>query len=255
MLGIEDAHIKELDDKMLRDLIGLLCEEELRKFKKNGRNVFWGGNQNAADGGIDVYCEYEGQLDNDSFIPRNKVGFQVKLSDYTPGKISSEMLGKGILKVSIQELCKNGGAYILVCGRSSVSLSAYKDRIIAMKKAVQGYPGAENICLDFMDSNRIATWVRNYPALITWVREKINKPIQGWKSYGNWSDTQNKKYKNYVMDQSKRLYDYIEDREITILEGIQKFRSLINKGSAVIRLTGLSGVGKTRMLETLFTPK
>ncbi len=255
MLGIEDAHIKELDDKMLRDLIGLLCEEELRKFKKNGRNVFWGGNQNAADGGIDVYCEYEGQLDNDSFIPRNKVGFQVKLSDYTPGKISSEMLGKGILKVSIQELCKNGGAYILVCGRSSVSLSAYKDRIIAMKKAVQGYPGAENICLDFMDSNRIATWVRNYPALITWVREKINKPIQGWKSYGNWSDTQNKKYKNYVMDQSKRLYDYIEDREITILEGIQKFRSLINKGSAVIRLTGLSGVGKTRMLETLFDPK
>lgn len=255
MLGIESAHIKELDDEMLRDLIGLLCEEELKKFNKNVRNVLWGGNQNAADGGIDVYCEYDGELDNDSFIPRNKVGFQVKLSDYIPSKISNEMLHNGILKVSIQELCKNRGAYILVCGRSSVSFSSRRDRIMAMKKVVEGYQGAENICLDFMDSNRIATWVRNYPTLITWIREKINKPIQGWKSYGNWSDTQNKKYKNYIMDQSKRLYDYIEDKEITVLEGIQKFRSLINTGSAIIRLTGLSGVGKTRMLEELFDPK
>ena len=30
MLEIESGHIAELDDEMLRNLIGLLCEEELK---------------------------------------------------------------------------------------------------------------------------------------------------------------------------------------------------------------------------------
>lgn len=252
MLEIENTHIQELDDKMLRDLIGLLCEEELKKFETGVRNVFWGGNQTAADGGIDVRCEYEGDVYSNSFLPRNKTGFQVKLSDYKPNQILNEMQDKGILKESIQDLCKNNGAYILVCGKSSVSDQMYKNRIDAMKKAVQGYEGSESVCLDFFDGNRIATWLRNYPALIIWVREKTSRPLEGWRAYGEWSDTQKKDYKGYIIDEEKRLYDYMEDKEITVLEGIQKFRDLINKGSAIIRLTGLSGVGKTRFLEELF---
>lgn len=252
MLEIESRHIAELDDEMLRNLIGLLCEEELKSHRLDIRNVMWGGNQNASDGGIDVYCEYEGTIDNNSFVPRNKTGFQVKLSDYTPSKIKDEMLKNGLLKESIQELCKEGGAYILVCGRSSISHSAYKNRINAMREAVCGNQGADDICLDYFDGNRIATWVRSYPSIIVWVREKIDRTLQGWRSFGEWSDIQHKTYKAYVIDQEKRLYDYLENQEITVLEGIQKFRSMINKGAAIIRLTGLSGVGKTRFLEELF---
>lgn len=253
MLEIESMHIKELNDSMLRNLIGLLCEEELKKFHTNVRTIFWGGHQDAGDGGIDVRCEYEGNVDNNSFIPRNIVGFQVKVTDLAHSEILKEMCDKsGNLKESIQELCRKKGAYILVCGRSSVSDTMYTNRIAAMKKAVQGYQGAESICLDFMDSNRIATWVRSYPALIVWVREKISRSLQGWRAYGRWSDTQNKHYKDYIVDQEKRIYDYINNEEITVLEGIQRFRNLISRGSAIIRLTGLSGVGKTRMVEELF---
>lgn len=253
MLEIEYAHIAELDDSMLRNLIGLLCEEELKKSHINVDKVFWGGDQNAADGGIDVRCEYEGKVDKNSFIPRNKVGFQVKLSDLIPKQILNEMQDKtGTLRKSIQELCKEKGAYILVCGKSSVSDKMYKNRIDAMKEAVRGYQGAESVCLDFVDGNRIATWVRSYPALIVWVREKISRPLQGWQAYGKWSDIQKKPYENYILDQEKRVYDHIEDQEITVLEGIQRIRRLITKGAAVIRITGLSGVGKTRMIEALF---
>lgn len=252
MLEIESTHIQELDDKMLRNLIGLLCEEELKKFNTGVRKVFCGGNQTAADGGIDVRCEYEGEAYSNSFIPRNRTGFQVKLSDYRPSQILDEMQDKGILKESIQDLCKNNGAYILVCGKSSVSDQMYKKRIAAMKKAVQGYEGSESVCLDYFDGNRIATWLRDYPALIIWVREKTSRPLEGWSAYGEWSDVQKKDYKGYIIDEEKRLYDYMEDKEITVLEGIQKFRDLISKGAAIIRLTGLSGVGKTRFLEALF---
>ncbi|MEY8392323.1 hypothetical protein AALA98_13335 [Lachnospiraceae bacterium 45-W7] len=253
MLEIESTHIEELNDSMLRKLIGLLCEEELTKSHINVRKVFWGGHQNAADGGIDVRCEYEGKLDDNSFIPRNKVGFQVKLCDLKPKQILTEMRDKSDeLKESIQELCREKGAYILVCGKSSVTDIKYQNRIDAMKEAVRGYLGAESVCLDFMDGNRIATWVRSYPALIVWVREKISRPLQGWQAYGKWSDIHKKSYKNYILDQEKRMYDYIEDQEITILEGIQRLRNLIRNGSAIIRITGLSGVGKTRMIEALF---
>lgn len=172
MLEIEGGHIAELDDEMLRNLIGLLCEAELKKQNIRTRNVMWGGNQNAPDGGIDVYCEYRGEIDDNSFIPRNKVGYQVKLSDYSPSKIKDEMLEKGVLKESIQELCKEKGAYILTCGRSSVSRTSYRNRINAMREAVQGYQGSDSVCLDYLDGNRIATWVRNYPPIIVWVREK-----------------------------------------------------------------------------------
>lgn len=54
-------------------LIGLLCEEELKKMHRNVRKVLWGGHQNAGDSGIDVSCEYTGGVDENSFIPRNKV--------------------------------------------------------------------------------------------------------------------------------------------------------------------------------------
>ncbi len=94
MLEIESTHIKELDDSMLRNLIGLLCEEELKKFYTNVRTVFWGGNQDAADGGIDVRCEYNGNVDKNSFIPRNKVGFQVKVADLSYSDILKEMRDK-----------------------------------------------------------------------------------------------------------------------------------------------------------------
>lgn len=252
MLEIESGHIAELNDEMLRNLVGLLCEEELKSYGINVRNVMWSGDQNAPDGGIDVYCEYKGETDNNSFIPRNKTGFQVKLSDYNPSKIKSEMLTNGVLKESIRKLCEEGGAYILVCGKSSVSRSAYENRIKAMKEAVRGCQGAESICLDYFDGNRIATWVRKFPALVVWVREKTGKPLQGWQSFREWSDIQHKIYKTYIIDQEKRIYDYLENKDITVLEGIQKFRNLVDEGAAIIRLTGLSGVGKTRFLEALF---
>lgn len=224
MLEIESTHIEGLDDSMLRKLIGLLCEEELKKLHTNVRNVFWGGDQNAADGGIDVRCEYEGKVDNDSFIPRNKVGFQVKLYDLAPKQILNEMRDKsGTLKESIQGLCKEKGAYILICGRNSVSDKMYKKRIAAMKEAVYGYQGAESICLDYMDGNRIATWVRGYLALIVWVREKIDRLMQGGRAYNSWSDTQNKRYKDYIVDQEKCVYDYIDNEEITVRRGFRGF--------------------------------
>src|SRR5262249_46176732 len=54
MLEITPEDIAELDDADLRTLIGRLCEAELASRGLPVSSVTWGGDQRAADGGVDV---------------------------------------------------------------------------------------------------------------------------------------------------------------------------------------------------------
>jgi len=54
MLEITDDYIALLSDGDLRNLIGLLCEADLRKRALPASVVTWSGDQDAKDGGIDV---------------------------------------------------------------------------------------------------------------------------------------------------------------------------------------------------------
>lgn len=252
LFEITAEHINKLDDEQLRNLIGLLCESTFRKNNFDAKGVSWSGDQNAADGGIDVKCIKHTGENIDSFIPRNYVGFQVKKYDLTPAKIKQEMQDHGCLKESIKAICENEGAYIIVCSNSSTSDSMYNNRVRAMRNVVQEYKSNCNIVLDFYDSNKIATWVREYPNMILWVRDKIGEPVNGWRGYDKWSDIQKKNNTQFFLDEEKRFYDYSKGEEFTVLEGIQILRERLGHKGNIVRLTGLSGVGKTRLLETIF---
>jgi hypothetical protein len=54
MFEITAEDIARLDDEKLRDVVARLCEAELRRRGLSPSCVTWGGNQSAADGGIDV---------------------------------------------------------------------------------------------------------------------------------------------------------------------------------------------------------
>ena len=151
MFEITAEHINKLDDEQLRNLIGLLCESTFRKNNFDAKGVSWSGDQNAADGGIDVKCIIKHTGENiDSFIPRNYVGFQVKKYDLTPAKIKQEMQDHGCLKESIKAICENEGAYIIVCSNSSTSDSMYNNRVRAMRNVVQEYKSNCNIVFRFL---------------------------------------------------------------------------------------------------------
>lgn len=252
MFEIIAEHINKLSDEQLRNLIGLLCEATFRKNNFDAKGVSWSGDQNAADGGIDVKCIKHTDENIDSFIPRNYVGFQVKKYDLTPSKIKQEMQDHECLKESIKDICENEGAYIIVCSNSSVSNSMYNNRVKAMRNVVQEYKANCNIVLDFYDSNKIATWVREYPNMILWVRDMIGEPVIGWRRYDKWSDIQKKSNTQFFSDEEKRFYDYSKGETFSILEGIQILREQLKQKGNIVRLTGLSGVGKTRLLETIF---
>ncbi len=254
MLEITGNDIVELSDVDLRSLIGLLCEAELRKAGLSTAGVTWGGHQNAKDGGIDVRVDITTPLHNDSYIPRAKVGFQVKKPDMPRTSIINEMRTEGELKQVIKELIDASGAYIIVSSQGSTADSSLLSRKSAMQEAISDYPQASNIKVDFYDRERIAAWVRSHPSLILWVRDKIGRPIQGWRAYENWTRSQGGLEEEYMLDAHIRLYNSANHRSdgLSAIDGINEIRNILHQPSSSVRLVGLSGVGKTRLIQALF---
>lgn len=254
MLEISGKDISELSDSDLRALIGLLCEAELRTYGLPTAGVTWGGHQNAKDGGIDVRVDILSPLHADSFIPRSKTGFQVKKPDMPRADIISEMRPKGKIRQVIKDLVDSKGAYIIVSSQGSTADSALRDRKEAMLDALSDYPNYTDIKVDFYDRERIAGWVRSHPALVLWVREKIGRPIQGWRTYENWANCPLGIEEEYMLDEHVRLY--IEPNSysqgLAVSDGINEIRNILHGPASSVRIVGLSGVGKTRLLQALF---
>src|SRR4051794_12931708 len=117
MFDITSEHIARLNDTDLRILVGRLCEAELRQRGLPASPVTYGGDQRAADGGIDVQVALRPPATLNGFIPRSLTGYQVKATDMPAAKIKKEMKPKGRVLPAICELAKASGAYIIVSSR------------------------------------------------------------------------------------------------------------------------------------------
>jgi hypothetical protein len=253
MLEITGDDIAALSDEDLRSLVGRLCESELRSRGLSTSAVTWGGNQNAADGGIDVRVRIEDGAPPGGFIPKASTGFQVKKTDFTPGLIPSEMRPSGQLRASINGLIDERGAYVIASSGSDASDSALTDRLSAMRSAVADKTGHADLHLDFYDRNRLATWTRSHPGLIVWVRQKVGRGISGWQPYSSWAASPDGVQDEYLLDDKARLHTGITDeRGIDVTQGIDRIRDILREVRRVVRLAGLSGVGKTRLVQALF---
>jgi hypothetical protein len=251
---ITPDHIASLNDEDLRKLVGLLCEAEVRSKGSSTSFVTWGGDQNAKDGGIDVRVALPESVDIRGFIPRPQAGFQVKKSDMNRVRILAEMRPNGTLRPAICELANCSGSYVIVSGESSASDLALQGRRDAMKEAVRDIPNAAALGLDFYDRGRLATWVRGHTGLVLWVRERIGRSLRGWRPYEAWAYAAGGVEAEYLLDSKLRIRSRAAAQEdgFPPLDGINVIREKLRNPSAVVRLIGLSGVGKTRLVQALF---
>ena len=254
MLEITADDIARLDDEKLRAVVARLCEAELRKCGLSPSSVTWGGHQNAADGGIDVRVALPPGSMIDGFVPRPATGFQVKQQDMPHAEILDEMRSNSVIRPSIQSLADQSGAYIIVSSQGSTADTPLTNRRDAMKEAIQGVPNADQLLLDFYDRTRIATWVRSHEGIVPWVREQVGLPIAGWHSYGSWAYAPDSVTADYLFDEKLRIHPSkrATDTGVSALEGIRQMRNQLREPRSVVRLVGLSGVGKTRLVQALF---
>ncbi|MFC3725427.1 hypothetical protein [Neoaquamicrobium sediminum] len=254
MFEITGDDIAALSDADLRTLIGLLCEAEMRRRGLPVSAVTYGGNQDAKDGGLDVRVALPTDTAIGGFIPKLSTGFQVKKPDMPRAAILKEMKPKGTVRPVINELATVGGAYVIVSSTGSTSDSALADRRKAIADAIKGTPAEGKLTVDFYDRNRIATWVRDHPGQIPWLRARIGKAMPGWQSYGSWSLAPAGVDSGYIADDQARILtgDRHEGDGVSATEGINRIRKVLATPGHVVRLVGLSGVGKTRLVEALF---
>lgn len=257
MFDVTADDIARLTDDNLRELVGRLCEAELASRGLSPAFVTWGGNQTAADGGLDVRVALPQDTTTDGFIQRPSTGFQVKTPDMPRAAILNEMRPEGGVRPVIQELADAFGSYVIVSSHGSTADSALHNRRKAMRDAIAGIANAGQLHTDFFDRTRMATWVRLHPGLVTWVKERVGRALVGWRSYGAWSGAAERVDAEYVLDDKLRIH-FGTDRDATtrrVIDAVDELRDELSKPGTMLRLVGLSGVGKTRLAQALFDPR
>ena len=81
MFDVTGQDISFLSDEDLRALVGRLCEAELRRLGLSPLCASWGGNQNAADGGVDVRVTLGKSTPLSAAFAHANIGYQVKAED------------------------------------------------------------------------------------------------------------------------------------------------------------------------------
>ncbi|MGQ0583583.1 MAG: hypothetical protein ACT4O6_16715 [Reyranella sp.] len=254
MFEIDGDHIAQLSEEDLRELVGRLCEAELEKNGCAVSAVTRGGHQNAGDGGIDVRVSLPADTENGDFIPRPNTGFQVKRTDMPAGAIREEMRPFDTIRPVIDQLANQAGAYVIVSSLGSVADVSLNNRRTAMREAVADVANGAALQLDFYDRTRLATWARQYSGIIPWLRERIGKPLIGWQSFGAWCSGDDRVENEYLQEKTIRVKTARhEDGEgFSPSEALDRIRDILRIPQGVVRLVGLSGVGKTRFAQALF---
>jgi hypothetical protein len=254
MFDVTPGEIAELSDTDLRELVGRLCEAELASRKLSPAAVTWGGNQTAADGGLDVRVALPPGTKIDGFVPRPSTGFQVKTPDMARAAILAEMRPAGAIRPVIQELANEVGAYVIVSSKGSTADSALRSRRDALREGLEGVASADHLTTDFYDRTRLATWVRRHPGIITWVKERIGRALVGWRPYGAWTGATEDVEAEYLLDDKLRLHlsNLRDAPALPVIDAIDGLRDELAQPGKIVRLVGLSGVGKTRLVQALF---
>lgn len=100
---------------------------------------------------------------------------------------------------------------------------------------------------DFVSSTRIT------PQLL-WLRSQFGPDIHGWSGYQNWSGNTNQGSSAYITDDKVKFVDsnLNDGTKISAQEMIEAARRKLAVPGTIMRLVGLSGVGKTRFVQALF---
>jgi len=192
---------------------------------------------NVGDGGLDIVIENAVPTSED-VIPRGLSGFQIKSSDLSPSECRKELHQNGslenLLKPGIRRVLDNNGTYILVLFEEMPHETMKKDREEAIKEEFgqMGYASAQ---IRVYTINQIISFAERYPALVAWLKDYGIEclPFQEWAKNADVNAP-----KTFVVDDQRR----------GIIEKIREELRGRNGKTPILRITGLPGLGKTRLV-------
>ena len=208
-----------------------------------GRNlVQFSGNINAPDGGIDAVIRNAAPL-SDDVIPTGLSGYQVKCSSLSSEDCKKELhqnrkLGDP-LKPEVKRLLDDGGTYVLVLFSDEVyPTKSQIEQAIREDLTHEGYidPKFRVYTVD-----QIASFAARFPALVASLSGYLSHclPYQVWA--GN-------------LDVSAPTVFVTDGNRQGIIQDIRDKLRDYDGRTAILRITGLSGLGKTRLVFEALSP-
>lgn len=253
IFDIEKDELLQLSDTQLEELIARLAEAEVAAHNHSPAWVSWSGSINAPDGGIDIHIQVPVEKLSTGFIERPDTIFQAKEHSMPKAAIINEMTTGRELLPTISEQAKKGGSYIIVSLDDDCSPLMQSDRLKAMQDAVKNAPNSSNIHLGFYDRSKLAQWLRQYPSVMLWVKRKLGRGYSGWQPYGAWSNPPQGFLDTLISAPGVKIsLPSGRGQNLSIEDAIGPMRDLIRTTNKTVRVTGLSGVGKTRIVQALF---
>ena len=255
VIDISGQQLKQLNGEELRELVARLCEAEMARAGSPVSAVRWSGAHTAPDGGLDIDCRVESGPFRGDFVPRVRTGFQVKKSSMPAGEIAKEMSPRGKLRSIFRELAKSEGCYIIVSLGDDPSASGepLAARRHAMREQVANLQNLGDLGTDFYGRHQLAQWLRQHPSVQLWARERLGIQLRGWKPFGRWTRTPPGDDDRLICDSGVSVVlPGKEAEKLGIKDGIEGIRQLARSSGKAVRIVGLSGVGKTRIVQALF---
>jgi len=237
-VSIDD--IEKLNEDQLTKLLHKLLYAEMWRYGFSGRNVDTCMRLKIADGGKDAHIDWPGEKTETEFVKTNSL-FQVKAAEMGPTKCYEEMLGPAEketgnreLKPAIKRVVESNGAYVLFCNKDGIKDERIAKMREALVKAGKLQEFANAFDLTTYDTTKISEWVNRYPAIVCTVKEFVgSRSPLGMQTLDKW-----KAYKSYCNE-------FVSHTDAE--RDIERIVSRCSKPGGIVRIVGLSGLGKSRL--------
>ena len=237
---IEAVHIARLQPGQLVTLLRTLLYCEARP---GGQAVHVPQQIYVPDGGEDG--RWEGEVRANEYIPNSFSVYQCKAEDLTPGQCAAAMLANNTtVKQAVADVCRRGGAYVFFCGRPYVQLAhGIEERIAAATEALEraGTPLDGVRPIHFLDANKIAAWTNRHAAAVAYVSTCCQlTPVGELRTWSDWS-------RDRVCTSPFHTNSHLD-------KFLASLRDHLAKAGTIARVTGYSGLGKTRLAFEVLRP-
>ncbi|MFC3965464.1 hypothetical protein [Nocardia jiangsuensis] len=217
---VKPEQITRLGDSFTA-FVNRLLDTEHSAARQAGATLVTNFSENTPDGGVDAAVT---RSVGSEWIPAGESVWQFKKGDLAPGMCRQELRGA----LWAQERIRHGAQYRLVVGKALTARcqNNRKSALIAEAKSLK-LPCDPDL-FEVIDANKIARWAESFPALA--VSSIVGGAGQIATDFEVWSSS------------SRHQSDWVEKDRIRVIEELRKYIDT----DAVIRVSGVSGVGKTR---------
>ena len=234
---VTGEHIAVLTERMFPLLLRRLLNAEAHANNLPVDGIHVASNFTTPDAGEDGRITWTGGPDRAPFLPSRCTQFQLKSGKISRAMARRDVLTKsGAVKDMVRSNLESGGHYVMLCAHRYVQKDV-KARETGIREALRDAGlTIDDDQVHFRDADQIAMWVNRHPSVAIWVKEQTQPGSIGpFRSWSHWAGRAEHEGSSWV-----------EDERLSNLRAW--LRERVTPPHGVVRVVGLSGIGKSRLV-------